>query len=101
MDANFEPRTPTTVDLTFSCSRNMFYIYCTNPCNTATIQLKNGQWISSKEQEGHAGTHAIGIRSIEHIVKAAEGRCAFTLKDNIFSAKVVVPYHNIKEQSNS
>lgn len=83
MDANFEPRTPTTVDLTFSCSRNMFYIYCTNTCNTATIQMKSNRWISSKEQEGQAETHAIGIRRLDHIIKVAEGRCAFTMKDNM------------------
>lgn len=96
-----EPHGPLTIHLTFSRSWDMFYIYCTNPCNAASIQAKNGRWISSKEQEGQAGTHAIGIRSMEHIAKAAEGRCAFTLKDNIFSAKVVIPFHNVKEQSNS
>lgn len=87
-----EPDGPLTIHLTFSRSWDMFYIYCTNPCNTATIQMKSGRWISSKEREGQAGIHAIGIRSIEHIVKAAEGRCAFTIKDDIFSAKVVIPY---------
>lgn len=89
-----------TIDLTFSRSWDMFYIYCTNPCNTATIQMESGRWVSSKDREGLAGVHAIGIRSIEHIAKASEGRCAFTIKDGVFSAKVVIPYHNMKEQNN-
>lgn len=71
-----DPHDQLTISLTLSRSWDMFYIYCTNPCNTATIQMENGRWVSSKEREGLTGGHTIGIRSIEHIAKAFEGRCA-------------------------
>ncbi|MEG1360582.1 MAG: GHKL domain-containing protein, partial [Clostridia bacterium] len=62
------------IQLSFSRTWDMFYIHCTNPCNTATIKKSAGFWRSSKDLDGRSGLHAIGIRSIEKIVEQAEGR---------------------------
>lgn len=92
-----EPHEPLTIRLTFSRSWDMFYLFCTNPCSISTIHFDNGKWHSSKDREGQPGRHAIGIRSIEHIAHAAEGRCSFEVKNGIFSVKVVIPYGKTKE----
>lgn len=83
---------PKIIQLTFSRSWEMFYIYCSNPCNDLTIRTDNGKWYSSKEGNGVPMLHAIGIRSIENIVRAAEGRSSFEVKDEVFNAKIVLPY---------
>ena len=86
-----------TIQLTFSRSWDMFYIFCKNPCNEKTIINENGRWKSSKDPNNRTGLHAIGIRSIEHIAHEAEGRCSFEIENNIFSAKIVLPYIDSKE----
>lgn len=85
---------PRTIQLTMSQSWDMFYIYCSNPCNVATIKSENGRWHSSKDNEGSSDLHAIGIRSIERLVYAAEGRCSFLVSDGKFTAKIVLPCDN-------
>lgn len=77
------------IHLTFSRSWDMFYIFCTNSCNPQTIQRGKHGWQSSKERDG--SPHAIGIRSITSIAEAVEGRCAFSVQDSVFHAKVVLP----------
>lgn len=79
------------VQLTFSQSWDMFYIFCSNPCNEATIVRENNGWRSSKLAEGIPGAHSIGIRSIKRLVNAAEGRCSFEANQGRFTAKVVLP----------
>lgn len=81
-----------TIHLTFSRSWDMFYMFCSNPCNEATIMKENSYWRSSKIAEGQPGFHSIGIRSIERLTNAAEGRCSFEVADGYFTAKVVLPY---------
>lgn len=90
------PHKPLSIHLTFSRSWDMFYIFCVNPCNSKTIRNDNGKWISSKEDEGQSGLHAIGIRSIERIARESEGRCSFEVKEGVFSAKVVIPFCEAK-----
>ena len=87
---------PLTIHLTFSRSWDMFYIYCSNPCNEQTIKKSNGAWLSSKEAEGLPGLHAIGIRSMEHIVQRAEGRCSFAVANKVFNAKIVLPFETVE-----
>lgn len=87
---------PLTIRLTFSRSWEMFYIYCSNPCNEQTIKKSNGAWLSSKEAEGLPGLHAIGIRSMEHIVQRAEGHCSFAVANGVFNAKIVLPYETVE-----
>ena len=81
-----------TIHLTFSRSWDMFYIYCSNPCNEATLIKENDRWQSSKAAEGQPGFHSIGIRSIERLTNAAEGRCSFEVNNGYFIAKIVLPY---------
>lgn len=78
-----------TIQLTFSQSWDMFYIYCTNPCDPSTITYENGHWITSKDQD--SALHGVGIRSIERLVKEVEGRCFFEVIDNNFKVKIVLP----------
>lgn len=85
-------KSPLEIQLTFSRSWNMFYIFCSNPCNILTIQRDKNSWRSSKDREGISGLHAIGIHNIERIVNAAEGRCTFDIQNHVFYAKVVLPY---------
>lgn len=83
---------PREVHLTFSRSWNMFYIFCSNPCNMQTIQKGRNGWLSSKEKEGAPGVHAIGIRNVEQIVDLAEGRSSFQIENDTFNVKIVLPY---------
>ena len=83
---------PHTIHLTFSRSWDMFYLFCSNPCNEATLIKKNNCWRSSKTAEGQPGFHSIGIHSIERLTSAAEGRCSFEVENGCFIAKVVLPY---------
>lgn len=82
---------PYSIQLTFSRSWDMFYIFCANPCNEATIIRENNHWKSSKTAEGIPGFHSIGIRSIERLTNCAEGRCSFDVVEGKFIAKVVLP----------
>lgn len=84
------PRNP-TIHLTFSRSWNMFYIYCENPCDPASIIASKGRFISSKKKD-EPGLHGIGLHSIEAIAQRAEGRVEFGVEGDVFHAKVVVPY---------
>ena len=84
------PRNP-TIHLTFSRSWNMFYIYCENPCDPASIIASKGRFVSSKKKD-EPGLHGIGLHSIETIVQRAEGRVEFCVEGDVFHAKVVVPY---------
>lgn len=80
------------IHLTFSRSWDMFYIFCTNSCNSQTLQKGKAGWVSSKEKDGIHGSHGIGIRNIERIVGDAEGRCSFAAENNVFQVKVVLPF---------
>lgn len=83
---------PPCIQLTFSQSWDMFYIFCSNPCDESTISKTNGTWISSKSREGITGFHAIGIHSIERLTNDAEGHCSFNVLNGYFHAKIVLPY---------
>ena len=69
----------------------MFYIYCENPCDPASITASKGRFISSKKKD-EPGLHGIGLHSIEAIAQRAEGRVEFCVEGDVFHAKVVVPY---------
>lgn len=89
---------PLTIQLTFSRSQDMFYIYCSNPCDLGTLKKEKGRWLSSKTTKDTTARHAIGIRSMERIVDEAEGRCHFEVKNSMFLAKVVLPYQSTEEE---
>jgi len=90
---------PLTIRLSFSRSWDMFYIYCSNPCNERTIRESKGAWRSSKEAEGIPGLHAIGIRSMEHIVRRAEGRSSFRVEGGMFNATIALPYSSLEAEN--
>lgn len=76
------------ISLSFARTWDMFYIVCKNRCNPSTIQRKNDLFLSSKS--GMA--HGIGTRSIEAIVRRANGRVHFDVSDDIFRVEIVLPY---------
>lgn len=83
----------TCISLSFARTWDMFYIVCKNRCNLRTVQRKNSLFLSSK-----SGTaHGIGTRSIEAIVRRANGRVTYNVSDDIFRVEVVLPYE-VKEQ---
>lgn len=92
-----EPREKATIRLSFSRSWDMFYIYCENPCNPDSIIREKGTFISSKSKS-EPGLHGIGLHSIETLVTRAEGRAEFAVQNQIFYAKVVLPYLPKKEK---
>lgn len=86
------PASP-SIRLAFSRSWDMFYIYCENPCNPSTIIKEKDHFVSSK-QKNEPGIHGIGLHSINAIADRDEGRVEFYIENNIFYAKVVLPYLN-------
>lgn len=81
------------IHLTFSRSWDMFYIYCENPCNPSTIVKHKSCFVSSK-LKNEEGLHGLGLHSIDSIASKAEGRTEYLIHDNVFYAKVVLPYLN-------
>ena len=79
------------IHLSFSRSWDMFYIYCTNPCEPSALKKKNGVFLSSKKHSKSA-SHGIGLHSIEAIANHAQGRAEFDVQDNEFHAKIVLPF---------
>ena len=86
-----------SIRLSFSRSWDMFYIYCENPCNIATIVREKDKFVSSK-QKTTPGMHGIGMHSINTIANRDEGRAEFYVENNTFYAKVVLPYLSVDEK---
>ena len=57
-----------------------------------TLIKADNAWKTTKRSNQPNETHGIGIRSIERIVHAAEGRCSFQADNGLFTAKIVIPY---------
>lgn len=93
-----EPCGKMTIRLSFSRSWDMFYIYCENPCNPDSIKREKTGFISSKPKS-EPGIHGIGLHSIETLAARDEGRTEFVVEDQMFYAKVVLPYLPEKEKS--
>ena len=85
------PSAKLQIHLTLSRSWNMFYIYCTNPCEPSTLIKKKGTFHTSKKKT-ESGLHGIGLHSIKSIAEHAEGRTEFQVDGNEFHAKVVLPF---------
>lgn len=81
------------IHLSFSRSWDMFYIYCENPCDPSTVVKQRDRFISSK-QKNEPGLHGVGLHSIDSIASRVEGRTEYLVQDQMFYAKVVLPYLN-------
>lgn len=90
---------PPYVFLSFSRSWDMFYIHCENPMNPNTIRLRDGQFISSKD---NASIHGFGTQYIKQVVENAGGRCQFITEGDCFQVKIVLPDQdsNIEKNEN-
>lgn len=87
-----------SIQLSISRSKDMLYLYCTNPCSPEyTVKTQDG-WISSK-RDIRKSECGVGIRSIQRIVENAEGRMELYVSNAIFTIKVVLPYNN--EETNN
>ena len=86
------------IHLSLHCSWNMFYILCENPCNPDTIIRKKDGFVSSKPSETLPNIHGIGLHNIYDIVNRAEGRAQFYVEDQVFCAKIVLPYSDSKNE---
>lgn len=84
-----EPVSP-TIQLRMMRPGQMLCLICSNPFNPATVHQNNNHWLSSKPEPKK---HSIGIRNIRRIVEDAEGRCEFSIIDDHFTAKILLPYH--------
>ena len=80
------------IHLKFHRPGEMLLILLKNPCNPDTIHLAKGQWLSSKFVRTDGSTHPIGIRTIERIVREAEGRCEFMIENRHFIVKILLPF---------
>ena len=86
-----EPPANPLIHLAFSRSWDMFYVYCTNPCEPSTLVEKKGLFLTSKKKN-ESELHGIGLHSIKAIAERAEGRAEFRTEGNEFHAKVVLPF---------
>lgn len=84
---------PPIIHLSFSRSWDMFYIYCENPCDPATVVKHKERFVSSKEKN-EPGLHGLGLHSIDSIAYKAQGRTEYLVQNEMFYAKVVLPYLN-------
>lgn len=85
------------INLAFSRSWDMFYIYCKNPCNESTIISESEGLLSSKRKDSLK--MGIGMRSIKRIVYMSEGRYTYSIENGFFVTKIVLPY--IVEENNN
>lgn len=84
---------PPVIHLSFSRSWDMFYIYCENPCDPATVVKHKERFVSSKAKN-EPGLHGLGLHSIDSIAYKAQGRTEYLVQNEMFYAKVVLPYLN-------
>lgn len=84
---------PPVIHLSFSRSWDMFYIYCENPCDPATVVKHKERFVSSKTKN-EPGLHGLGLHSIDSIAYKAQGRTEYLVQNKVFYAKVVLPYLN-------
>lgn len=84
---------PPVIHLSFSRSWDMFYIYCENPCDPATVVKHKERFVSSKAKN-QPGLHGLGLHSIDSIAYKAQGRTEYLVQNEMFYAKVVLPYLN-------
>lgn len=90
MDKGIEPP---VIHLSFSRSWDMFYIYCENPCDPASVVKRKERFVSSKTKN-EPGLHGLGLHSIDSIAYKAQGRTEYLVQNKVFYAKVVLPYLN-------
>lgn len=88
---------PPYIFLGFSRSWDMFYIHCENPMNPSTIRLRDGQFISSKD---NACIHGFGTQYIKQVVENAGGRCQFITEGDCFQVKIVLPDQDSNTEKN-
>ena len=76
------------IHFSFSRSRDVLYITCSNPTDNKPLRTYRDTFFSSKRNN----SNGYGILSIMHIVEQAEGVCYFNKKDSVFTAEITLPY---------
>lgn len=80
--------TRNTVMLSFARSWDMLYIVCNNPYDPKTVRRTVGGFLSSKTES----RYGVGTWSMDHIVHVANGDIEYTLNDNDFHVRILLPY---------
>ena len=76
------------IQLSFSRTRDMFYITCKNETGGVIIRRRGREFISSK-RKNRIGQ---GIPSIRRNVEKAEGLAEFFVTDDVFVVEIVIPF---------
>ena len=76
------------IHFSFSRSRDVLYITCSNPTDNKPLQTHGNTFFSSKRKH----SSGYGISSIIHIVEQAEGMYSFNKKASVFTAEITLPY---------
>ena len=76
------------VYLSFSRTRDMFFITCKNETGGMEIMRRGTEFLSAKRK------HRVGygITSIKHCVEQAEGYTSFHVDNDVFVAEIVLPF---------
>lgn len=77
-----------TIHLSFSRTRDMFFISCKNETDGMKIRRKGEDFLSSKRKN----RIGCGIASIKHHVEMADGYTSFRVENGIFVAEIVLPF---------
>ena len=80
------------IELSFSRTRDMFYISCTNPINKTEIKRRGDAYLSSKRKN----RTGYGIPSIRQSVEQAQGEASFRVQDDRFIVDLVIPFRSEK-----
>lgn len=76
------------VYLSFSRTRDMFFITCKNETGGIDIKRCGAEFLSAKRKYGSG----YGIKSIQHSVEQAEGYASFHADNETFIAEIVLPF---------
>ena len=78
---------PCAIELSFSRTRDMFYITCKNPIHETDVKRKGNVYLSSKRKN----KTGYGIPGIRQSIERAQGDSSFYIQDGMFVADLVIP----------
>lgn len=79
---------PREIKLIFSRNWDIFSVICENDMNPETISIKDGDFVSSKQEPF---MHGFGTRSVRKIVEDAGGIIDYSTEDKKFVVRIILP----------
>lgn len=76
------------IKLAFSRNWDVFSVICANDMNPETISIRDGEFVSSKEEPF---MHGFGTRSVKKIVENAGGIVDYSTENKRFVASIMLP----------